>query len=214
MKQYAGLLCLLAVFLSACSATPRHTAMALEAAHQGNSRLITRSANMELEVEKVDTASAQISTEVEKRKGLIDNTYQHDEKRVSMTVRVPASALDDFVGAVAGYGKVVSVSHSSKDVTDAVVDADARLKNLHALRTRLRTLLEKASNVSEILEIEKELSRIQSEIDSMEGRRANLQNQIDYSQVRLDIKQKTLYGPLGYIGYGLYWVIEKLFVIR
>src|SRR5690606_16016714 len=99
---------------------------------------------------------------------------------------------------------------SAVDVTDEMIDVEARLKNLYVLRDRFRALLDKAVKVSEILEIERELSRIQSDIDSVEGRISKIKGQVKYSEVHLLIEQKTVYGPIGYIGYGLYWLVTKL----
>ncbi len=99
-------------------------------------------------------------------------------------------------------------------MTEEIVDIDARLKNLFSLRDRFRALLEKGIEISEILEIEKELSRIQTEIDAIEGRRKLLKHQAALSSIDITIQQEVIYGPLGYGGKALYWLFEKLFIIQ
>jgi predicted nucleic acid-binding Zn-ribbon protein len=103
---------------------------------------------------------------------------------------------------------------SSQDVTETFIDNEARLKNLYALRDRIRALLEKADEVEELLKIERELSRIQSEIDSLEGRQKSLQQSVDFAEVSVTFEPRTILGPLGYVASGVGWVVEKLFFIR
>jgi hypothetical protein len=107
-----------------------------------------------------------------------------------------------------------------EDVTEQYVDVETRLKNNLALRDRFRDLLAKAKDVKEILLIEAELNRIQSEIDSMEARMRVLKDQIQMSTIRVSLEQQvppkpaTIYGPLGYLYKGAEWFVVKLFVIR
>ncbi len=61
--------------------------------------------------------------------------------------------------------------------------------------------------------IEKEISRLQTEIDTYEDRRKVLRQQVALSDIRVMLEKMTL-GPLGYIGYGLYRAVSKLFVIK
>ena len=78
----------------------------------------------------------------------------------------------------------------------------------------------KARDVKDILLIEAELNRIQSEIDSMEARMRVLKDQIQMSTIRVALHQQvppkpaTIYGPLGYLYKGAEWFVIKLFVIR
>ena len=84
----------------------------------------------------------------------------------------------------------------------------------------VKQLLGKASSVQDILQIESELNRIQSEIDSMEARMRILKDQIQMSTITVELRQqaeekpRTIYGPLGYLYKGAEWFVTKLFVIR
>ena len=94
------------------------------------------------------------------------------------------------------------------------MDLEAALKNRRALRDRLRILLERASTVTEVLQVEKELVRLQSKIDSEEGKLALLKKDIALSDLDITFTRKRILGPLGYIGAGIWWVVSKLFVIQ
>jgi len=177
-------------------------------------RLLVKSANIEIEVENVKAVVGQIEEEVKRVSGFVNDVYDRDETRVSMSLKVPAGDLDAFMDSIGSKGDIVSKSLSVSDVTDEVIDIEARLVNLKALRDRFRKLLDKADKVADILKIENELTRIQIEIDSIESRNKSLKDQVSLSRVDVTITQKKVYGPLGYLGWGLYWLVEKLFVIK
>ena len=103
---------------------------------------------------------------------------------------------------------------SSTDVTEEYVDIEARRTNLLALRDRLRALLDRATEVKDVVAIETELNRVQSELDSLDARMKALKGQVDYATLSVHLTRKPILGPLGYAAKGIWWVIEKLFVIR
>jgi hypothetical protein len=111
-------------------------------------------------------------------------------------------------------GEVSDQNIRTQDVTSEIVDYEARLANLIALRERMKVLLNRAEKIEDILVIEKEISRLQTEIDTYEGRRKVLRQQVALSDIRVTLEKKVALGPLGYIGYGLYWAVSKLFVIE
>lgn len=177
-------------------------------------RLVMRSASLRIEVDNTESVTRAVTEDIESLDGYVEHIYRRDEKSVSMTAKLPEPALEEFINKTSGFGVVKSKSLSARDVTDEITDIEARLKNLYVLRDRFRLLLDKAEKVSEVIDIERELTRIQTEIDSIEGRRLKLKNQVAYSEAEIYIDQKTIYGPLGYAGYGLYWLAEKMFVIQ
>lgn len=100
-------------------------------------------------------------------------------------------------------GRLVDHRTESEDKTAQVVDSEARIKNLSELRDRLRKMLGSAKgSVREMVELERELARVQSELDSMQSLRKALANQteklavdISYS-VRRSITQRGALQPL------------------
>ena len=61
---------------------------------------------------------------------------------------------------------------------------------------------------------QKELNRLQSEIETMQARFDRLETDIALSTLTIDLRRKRVLGPLGYLGYGIWWVTSKLFVIH
>ena len=103
---------------------------------------------------------------------------------------------------------------SRRDRRDDAQDLDARVLSLRATRDRLRQLLERATSVSDIAAVEAQLSRVQQDLDSLEGRLKALRTDVALSAVTVDLDRRHVLGPLGLVAAGLAWVVEKLFVLR
>lgn len=177
-------------------------------------RLYVLTASQTVEVKEIASAMKQVDSVIQKSGGYVQSQSVREEEQAYLVLRVPAPQLRPMLDAMAALGSEESRSVSSQDVTEQYVDTEARLKNAIALRDRLKALLGQAKGVKDILEIEKELTRVQSDIDSMEGRLKKLKGQVDLAQIDLTLKRKKILGPLGYIVYGIGWVIQKLFVIN
>ena len=177
-------------------------------------RMLVWRASMKLEVKDVEDAAGKADSAVRQAGGHVDDSNVNAPERATLRIRVPADRLNATLDTLAALGAEKNRSVSSQDVTESMIDMEARLKNAIALRDRLRTLLDRAKDVKDVLDIERELVRVQSEIDSMDGRLKNLRSQVQYATVSLYLERKTILGPLGYIGNGIMWVMEKLFVIQ
>jgi hypothetical protein len=221
--RYRFILCCLILMLLSCGCAGKkliHSApsavLAGKAAETrpAEGRMIIWTASMTLEVDKISESVADIVSYIETNGGFIENKSVSQDKSAHLKLRVPSSSLTAVVDHLAGFGSVKNGNVSSRDVTETFIDTEARLKNAIALRDRLKALLDKAKDVSDILAIEKELTRVQSDIDSMEGRLKSLKGQIDYASIDLYLEQKTILGPLGIVFKGVSWFIGKLFVLN
>jgi hypothetical protein len=79
-------------------------------------------------------------------------------------------------------------------------------------------LLETAKSVEDILNIERELARVQGEIDSMQGQLDYMDRQVAESTLDLTLQTpevtppETKPGPLGYVFVGIWKAVKWLFV--
>jgi hypothetical protein len=103
----------------------------------------------------------------------------------SITVRVPAGKFDGALAKMMKLGDVLHRDVSVKDVTAEYFDLAVRLKNAEAVRDRLQELLKKATNVSDAIQVERELARVTGEIESMKGRLKLLRELISFSTITL-----------------------------
>lgn len=176
-------------------------------------RIITKRANIRVEVDSIEEANKALVTLIEKRGGHITNSNTHEDS-YNASAKIPSANLVETLDAIASLGDKISQSISQNDVTNQFVDNEARLKNLILFRDKMKGLLGQTTNIEEIVKIERELKRVQTEIDSLQGRLKYLKDAVSLSPIDIHFKEKTLYGPLGYIGNGIWWVTKKLFVIK
>lgn len=183
-------------------------------------RLLVWTADFSVEVADLAKSAVQLSARMIALGGYVEEKSDYGSQSQSFVYRVPEDAFNEALGDVERSGTVQRRHVKGEDVTEQYVDVETRLKNNLALRDRFRDLLAKAKDVKEILLIEAELNRIQSEIDSMEARMRVLKDQIQMSTIRVSLQQQvppkpaTIYGPLGYLYKGAEWFVVKLFVIR
>ena len=177
-------------------------------------RMLAWKASLSVEVADVTNAALRAVALAEQNGGYLESRSDHSYGGTSLKLRLPAPAFTNAIGALEALGRVESRSVESEDVTEQYVDVEARLKNRIVLRDRLQQLLDKAVNVKDVLAIEAELNRVQSDIDSMEGRIKALRSNVDFTRVEVSLQRKKVLGPLGYLLKGLGWGIKKLFVLR
>ncbi|MDD5349841.1 MAG: DUF4349 domain-containing protein [Chthoniobacteraceae bacterium] len=210
-----------AAMLSGCATSVQHKSYAAAPAKAGDGsaevrpdRMLIWKARLTIEVGCVADAVQQAGAMAEREGGFVESKSDRGEQSASVTLRVPSRKLKAAVASFESLGKVTFRNLEGEDVTEQYIDVDARLKNKIALRDKLKGLLEKASEVKDILAIETELNRVQADIDSMQGQIKSLKGKADFATIDLSLERKTLKGPLGYVFSGLWWGIEKLFVIR
>jgi hypothetical protein len=110
---------------------------------------------------------------------------------VNVELRIPAKQAPAFVDAARKLGKVVDESRSSVEVTADYVDLQARLKAAKAAEQRLVELLgNRTGKLSDVLEVERELTRVRSEIESMQGQANVLLHQVAYATVKIELSEE------------------------
>ena len=120
-------------------------------------------------------------------------------KRGVLTIRVPSENFSEMKAATANNGVVVNSSHEVLDVTESYMDIDGRLKALKAERDALNAMLEKAEDVSTMLQIRKEINALNIEIESYQRQLNKYDSQIAYSTITLTVKQEIDNGGSGLV---------------
>ena len=182
----------------------------------GTGRMLIRSATLKLDVADPAAAAARVEQAVRSAEGRVEKRTD-EEDLVVLKLRVPTARLDSVTAGLETLGKVTFRQSESRDVTSEYVDTAARLKNAIALRDRLRELLAKTAAIAEVLEIEKELARVQGEIDAFEARRAAMKDEVDLADINCELRRQErepIPGPVTVIFKGVGWVLKKLFVLR
>lgn len=107
------------------------------------------------------------------------------------TFRAGMTAQVDAAG-----GRITSSTTNTEDLTRQIVDTEARLRAQTALRDRLQELLRsRPGRLSDLLEVERELARVQSEIDAVQSSLAVMRTRVAMSE--LTIQYRSAPRPVG-----------------
>jgi hypothetical protein len=152
-------------------------------------RKMIYSINLGLKVTDPDKALAEVDAIVSKSQGYVSNMNRNSEGHANIELRIPANVLGDAVNSLKALGTVSNEQKTGQDVTEEYVDVEARIKTLRVEEERLLELLKKAVKLEDILQLEKELSRVRGDLEKVQGRLKLLDNKIDYATIQLQIEK-------------------------
>lgn len=165
-------------------------------------RMVIRTGEVTLTVDDYEQTRASLTTMARDRGGYVSDSTQQTHRRDNVTwttgqvvLRVPGDEFSDAVEEVKDHGQVESASTSSEDVTDQLVDIEARLDNLRSERDRLRTLYEEANETEDVLRVSRELSEVQEEIERLEARQRQLESQVQFATITVQIDEEPESAP-------------------
>ncbi|MBL8549733.1 MAG: DUF4349 domain-containing protein [Hyphomonadaceae bacterium] len=88
-------------------------------------------------------------------------------------------------------GRVQARSTTTEDLTRAIVDTEASLRARRTLRDRLQALLaSRPGRLSDLLEVERELARVQAEIDATQSNLAVMRTRVDMSALSISYESQ------------------------
>ena len=109
--------------------------------------------------------------------------------RGTLSLRAEPRWLERFMTNVDGDargagGRLVSKSTTTEDLTRAIIDTEAALRAKRTLRGRLEQLLaSRPGKLADLLEVERELARVQTEIDSTDSNLAVMRTRVAMSEL-------------------------------
>jgi hypothetical protein len=106
----------------------------------------------------------------------------------SIVLRVPAHSFVAALGDLKSLGAVRRENVSGRDVTQQVVDLQARLRNYRAQEAVLLRLMDRAKTVSATIVVEQHLQQVQLAIEEIQGRLRYLHNQTAMSTITLTLE--------------------------
>jgi hypothetical protein len=116
----------------------------------------------------------------------------------SISLRVVPEDLKKLLSHVEKLGKVAQHTTQREDKTIEVVDTEAKIKNLTSFRDNLRAMLGKPSaTVKDLVEIQKQLTDTQSELDSETTQRKILANETEKIAVEISFRVERPGGRVG-----------------
>ncbi|GAA2367738.1 DUF4349 domain-containing protein [Dactylosporangium salmoneum] len=156
-------------------------------------RSIIYSGTITLEAKNVNDAATRAISFATAAGGFVGSDNRQidgDGSTATLILRVPAEKFDSTLDQVKTIGEEESRQLSAQDVTDQVADVDSRLKTAQASVARIRELMAKAQTIGEITSLESELSRRESDLESLQARKRRLDGLTALSTITV-----VLHGP-------------------
>jgi hypothetical protein len=167
-------------------------------------RKLIRNAIVQLEIVSFDDAVQKITTFAKEEHGYVATTNSEKQAngklRGQVVVKVLPENLDAFLQKIRGLGELKNQTLGTEDVTKAYFDTDARLKNARVMEQRLIDMLNtKTGKVSDLLQVEKELSRVREEIEKMQGELKYWDSQVQFATVTISLAEKDMEEPAAFL---------------
>lgn len=155
----------------------------LDAVDLGRSIIFT--ANLHIEVADVVAAGIEIENAVAGLGAILfgQETTTGDNPRSILTIKVRPEDFDDTLDRLAGIGELISQTVFADDVTERVVDLESRITTAAASVERLRTLLEGAITLEDVVELEAELLQRETDLEVLRGQLRTLEDQVSLATI-------------------------------
>jgi hypothetical protein len=136
-------------------------------------RMIIYNANVSLEVEEATVTHGQLQQIAMRYNGYVvtSNIWNFDDEFSDgfVSLRVEATYLETVLAQIAELGQVTNQNIYSEDVTMAFIDITGRLQQYRTQEGRLLEIMERADTVYDLITVERELTRLRNQIESLEG---------------------------------------------
>ncbi|KAA0217195.1 MAG: DUF4349 domain-containing protein [Leptolyngbya sp. PLA3] len=158
-------------------------------------RLVERRATLELEVADARAAYVKARALVSEARGEFVQggriSEQGEHHRADLVLRVQGARLDEVLDALRSLGTVKDERLDAADVTEKMVDLEARLANERRIETELLGLLDKRPDdkLEDILRVRAELAGVRERIERLVAQRSNLSSLVALSTITILISE-------------------------
>ncbi len=174
-------------------------------AQDNQEQLIIREGTMYVIVEDTDISLVEFARLAENKGGWVVSSELYGGGRAksgSISIRIPVDQFDNTMSTIRqAVVEVDSESTSSQDVTEDYVDLEARVGNLEVTADRVRSFLDEAKTVDEALDVNRELSRLEGEIESLKARMKYLSQSAAFSLLVIYLTPDELSQPIEIAGW-------------
>ncbi len=180
------------VTAASSTATDASTAQSLD-------RMVIRTAQLTVEVANMEEALAQARQIASRGGGIVSASNTHIEKVndqdrmvADLTLQVRSDAADGAMSELRALGKVTTEAGGSQDVTEEYVDLGSNLRNLQASEAAILKLMDKATQIQDVLQLQRELTNVRGQIERIQGRKTYLERRSDMATITLSLRLPPL----------------------
>lgn len=164
--------------------------------HSHPDRKLIRTGRADIEVADVEEAILRIRRMAGAHGGSVDDESAHVgatlRRTATIALRVPTEQFEKVLESLRTFGKVERLTVNTHDATEQFIDIDARIANSKRLEQRLLAVLEShAGSLGDLLQAERELARVRSEIEAYEGRLRLLNHQAEMNALVIHVYERA-----------------------
>ncbi len=171
------------------------SAQNVDISFQPQNRIIVRNADMSVESNDPIATIDDIGDLAVGRGGWVVNSNTSDHGFYNITIRIPAETLDAVIEQItANVAKVISVNSDSTDFTEEYIDLGARRSTVQETVDALTELLrnENYDSVQELLEVQREITNWQADLERIDGRLAFISESAAYSRLTVNVNRSPI----------------------
>jgi hypothetical protein len=116
-----------------------------------------------------------------------DGEPNHDGHAV-LVLKVPPAEVGRVLGNLDASGRVLSMNQSAQDVTEQLIDLDVRIANKRESVENVRTMMEQATDLNQLVTLEAELTWRQTELEQLEAQQRNLADRVALSTITIEVR--------------------------
>lgn len=167
-----------------------------------NRDMLVYRGNVSITTKEYDKAVSNLSELFSKYDCFIESSREYSNYRYSdgvdlmtyeATIRVNSASYEDFMSGVTDLGVVKSTSSTVQNMNVEYSDTVTALRIKQARLNRYLDLLENEKDTEIALQLEREIDKIQIELQQLENRKALIETDVAYSYVTLTITEVKAY---------------------
>ncbi len=154
--------------------------------------LIVRTGTLELEVADLDGAVRSADVAVAGSGGYVSSSERAatgDAAVAAVSYRIPSTAWDATLERLHGVAsRVVAEKIATDEVSGQVFDLSARITNLRATEAALQAIMARATKISDVLDVQGQLTTTRDEIEKLVGDKTHLANQAAFGSLAVTFR--------------------------
>jgi hypothetical protein len=149
---------------------------------------------MDMQIDDVTKAVAEVSGRVVAGGGRVVSTNLVGTSSAALVIRMPPAKTTELATWIDTLGVTESKRTLATDVSKQWFDNDLALKNQRVTMDRLEALAKRDLPLADVLQVEKEMTRVRGEIERIEGEQRFLADRVQYATINLTLDHQG--GPV------------------